>query len=340
MNLLALTCSQAVQQFQQRYGRGGFHAKALYRAFYNRANLNIASLPEFKVSDPVLARRVSEDLCIKLPYLEKKVSCEGVTKLIFRLSDGLCIETVVIPMANHFTVCVSSQVGCRMGCRICHTGKMGFKRNLSTDEIVAQIYYTKVILGHNVRNAVFMGMGEPLDNFCQVIQAIEVLEDQRGLNIAKRRITLSTAGLADGLLKLARLNWPQLKLAVSLNAPDDAVRDQIMPVNRRFPMKQLKNVLQDFPLAKGNFILAEYVVIKGLNDGPAQARQLVSYLSNLPVKVNLIPFNPSPGLIFDAPFKKDFDRFHKELIQNNVFVRLRSSKGSAIRAACGQLGGG
>lgn len=194
-------------------------------------------------------------------------------------------------------------------------------------------------MGINVRNVVLMGMGEPLDNFEPVIQAIRVMADQRGLDIAKRHITVSTAGLATGIEQLAALNWPQLKLAVSLNASNDTLRSQLMPVNRKYPMGTLKAALRSYPLARGNAIFFEYVLIKGINDHPRYARQLCAYLQDLPAKLNLIPFNPTQPSPFKAPTIKDVDRFHQALIEQNIFVRLRSPKGAGIRAACGQLGG-
>ncbi|MEJ2039640.1 MAG: 23S rRNA (adenine(2503)-C(2))-methyltransferase RlmN, partial [Desulfosarcinaceae bacterium] len=258
--------------------------------------------------------------------------------LVFRLKDGLEIETVVLPMANHNTVCISSQAGCRMGCRFCRTGRMGLLRHLSVAEIVAQVYMVRVALGMKVRNVVFMGMGEPLDNFDAVAQAVEVLGDQRGLDIAPRHITISTVGLVDGIKKLAALDLPQLKLAVSLNAPDDAVRNTLMPINGRYPMAVLKQALAQFPLARGNALFVEYVLIRGINDQPHQAHILADFLAGLPVKLNLIACNPAPDMPYAAPESEGVDRFLAELIDRGVFVRLRASKGAGIQAACGQLG--
>jgi len=337
MNLLELTYDQLVQHFGRTYGRGDYHAAALYRAFYTTAALDLRKLPQFAAS-PQLHGNVSRDLEMDFPGVVRQISSEGVTKLVFQLSDGLAMETVIIPMAHHNTVCISSQVGCRMGCRLCETARLGLLRRLSVSEIVAQVYTVKITMGLRVRNVVFMGMGEPLDNFEHVIQAIRVMEDQRGLNIAKRRITLSTAGLVDGIRRLAALNWPQLKLAVSLNAPDDAVRSALMPINRRDNMADLKQALENYPLARGNVLLIEYVLIKDVNDKPEHARQLALYLKDLPVRVNLIAYNPRRGSPLAAPSEAETDQFLQHLSEQNIFVRLRKSKGNAIRAACGQLG--
>lgn len=338
MNPLALTCEELTAEFQARYGRGRYHAAALYRAFYLDTAVEIGRLPEFTRSEP-LADRVRSEWSVQLPEIVHRESEEGVTKLLFRLNDGLEIETVILPSGNRITLCASSQVGCRMGCRFCRTGKMGLQRNLRAEEIVAQVYTVKVVLGHPVRNIVFMGMGEPLDNFDQLIQAIRVIEDQRGLNIGKRRMTVSTVGLVPGIERLSALNWPQLKLAVSINAPNDDIRSRLMPVNRHYRMSELKSVLQQYPLGRGNALYMEYVLIKGVNDHPDHARQLSEYFNGLTVKLNLIPYNPDSGSEFEAPTAEGLERFRRALIDERIFVRRRSPRGAGIQAACGQLGG-
>ena len=337
MNILGLTYAQLADQFRGRYDKGHFHAKALYRAFFRAPELDLERLAAFAAS-PQLRQQVQRDLAMDFPRVLDRIAQDGVTKLVFSLADGLRIESVVIPMANHATVCISSQVGCRMGCRFCLTGRMGWRRDLTAAEIVAQVYMVKVKMGFSVRNVVFMGMGEPLDNFENVIQAIGVLEDQRGLDIAKRHMTISTVGLPHGIKRLSALNWPQLKLAVSLNAPDDGLRNALMPVNQKHPLEDLKKTLRTFPLAKGNVLFIEYVLIKGVNDHPRGAAQLAAFFEDLPVKLNLIPYNPHSQSAFEAPGAEDIRRFHQALIDQGIFVRLRSSKGAGIRAACGQLG--
>lgn len=338
MNPLELTYEQLLALFRRNYGRGPFHAAALYRAFYTNAAFDLKAIGPF-CSSPALASQVARDLQCSMPDIADRRHREGVTKLVFRLSDGLAVETVVIPMPNHATVCVSCQVGCRMSCRLCETGQMGLLRSLSAAEIVAQVHAVKVRLGLDVRNVVFMGMGEPLDNFEHVVQSIRVMEDQRGLNIAKRHITVSTCGMAGGIRRLAALGWPQLKLAVSLNAADDETRSSLMPVNQRHNLAELKQALNGYPLAGGNVLLMEYVLIKGVNDRPDDAQRLANYLRGLPVRLNLIAYNPRAGAAFKAPSEADVHRFHKNLIDHRLFVRLRRSKGAGIRAACGQLGG-
>jgi 23S rRNA (adenine2503-C2)-methyltransferase len=339
MNLLGLTYGQLVDLFQQRYGKGSFHAAALYKAFFQTPELNLENLTSFS-SSPRLRQQVSKDLDTPLLCVVDRIAAEGVVKLVFGLADGLRIETVVISMANHATVCISCQAGCAMGCRFCRTGRMGWRRNLTPAEIVAQVYAVKVQMGVAVRNVVFMGMGEPLDNFDNVVQAVAVLSDQRGLDIARRHITLSTVGLPEGIRRLAALDWPQLKLAVSLNASNDDLRNRLMPINRRFPMDSLKAALHRYPLGKGNAIFMEYVLIRGVNDHPRFATELAAFFKDLDVKLNLIACNPSDGSPFEAPSEEELLRFHQALIDQRIFVRRRSSKGAGIRAACGQLSGG
>ena len=278
---------------------------------------------------------------IPLNSIDNTEEEDGLIKFVTRLDDGLCIESVIIPMSSYSTVCVSSQVGCKMGCAFCETGSNGFYRNLDAEEIIGQIYTARFHFGHEIRNVVIMGMGEPLDNFDNVVRAIGIISDQRGFNIAKRHITVSTVGTAEGLRKLAGLGWQDLKLAVSLNAPNDTIRSRIMPANHTFPMAMLRQALMDYPLKRKSAILIEYVLIKGLNDARESARQLAEYLKPLKTKVNLIPVNPNTyaGSRFEAPSQEDMNRFYGWLTENGLFVRKRTARGLGLMAACGQLGG-
>ena len=288
---------------------------------------------------PALKRQLETELVLASGRLVKKEIDDGVIKFVTGLADDLTVESVVIPMYRRHTVCVSSQVGCRMGCRFCRTGKIGLIRNLTASEIVEQVFVARHLLGANIRNVVFMGMGEPLDNLDHVIQAVRVLGDQRGLDIARRYITISTVGLIDGIDRLARIDGGPLNLAVSLNAPTDTIRSRLMPINRTHPMAALKDALQRYPLPKKSSIFVEYVLIRGVNDQPAHARALSRYLSPLRVKLNLIPYNPAPGSEFAPPSNEEFQYFRSLLEDENIFVRKRHRKGERIMAACGQLGG-
>ncbi len=288
---------------------------------------------------PELVRQVTSELNISTGRMSKREADGGVVKFVTQLTDDMNVESVVIPMYRRYTLCVSSQVGCRMGCRFCRTGRMGLIRNLTAAEIVGQVFTARHQLGFDIRNVVFMGMGEPLDNLKNVIQAIHVLEDQRGLDIARRYITVSTAGLAEKIDRLARIEGNPVNLAVSLNAPDDEIRSWLMPINRSVPMADLKKSLKNYPLSKRSSIFIEYVLIQGVNDRFEHAQRLGQYLAPLKVKLNLISYNPAYGSGLHPPSEKSYEQFHNWLTKQKIFVRRRNEKGGRIMAACGQLGG-
>ncbi len=267
-----------------------------------------------------------------------EVNQDGVIKFVTALKDGHRVESVILPMESHYTVCVSCQVGCRMGCRFCETARLGLVRQLSVEEIVGQVYGARRRFGAGIRNVVFMGMGEPFDNFDAVTQAVRVLSDQRGMDIAQRYITISTAGRIDGIEKLAALEMPHVKLAVSLNAPNDDLRLQLMPINHTAPLDRLQKTLMAYPLKKGYDIMIGYVLIPGVNDGAECARQLAQWLDPLSAKVNLIPFNPGTDTPYRSPAEVELDTFRQRLIDLRVNVQKRSPRGRDLMAACGQLG--
>jgi 23S rRNA (adenine2503-C2)-methyltransferase len=337
LNILALTCDEFTDAVRLHFGKGAYHARAAYRAVYGTGRCELARLDEFSRSE-ALAARMEPEIKIELDPVVAEQREAGLTKYVTRLKDHLEIESVIVPMATHQTFCISTQAGCRMGCRFCQTATLGLRRNLSVAEIVSQVLTARVHYGVSAPNIVFMGMGEPLDNFENVVQVIRVLEDQRGLDIAKRHMTISTVGLVDGIRQLGKMNWPRLNLAVSLNASNDDVRSQLMPVNRAHPMAALRKSLLEYPLHPSGVIFIEYVLIAGINDTRDHARELAAYLQPLKTKVNVIPFNPQPGSPFKAPTEDAVERFCKWLVSENLFVRRRSVKGRNIMAACGQLG--
>ncbi|MGB5986336.1 MAG: radical SAM protein, partial [Desulfobacterales bacterium] len=244
---------------QFRYGKGAFHAAAALREIYRRGNPNFYSAPEF-ARPPGLAPRIAADLQVT-PGVAVHSQRDGeLVKFVTCLEDGGQVESVIIPMESYHTVCVSSQVGCRMGCRFCVTGRLGFTRNLTVEEIVGQVYAARFTYGAAVRNVVFMGMGEPLDNLAHVIPAIAVLEEQRGLDIARRHMTVSTCGLVPGIEALAREFQPSVPLAISLNAADDACRTRLMPINAKYPLAKLLAALNAYPLSNAGRLLVEYVL--------------------------------------------------------------------------------
>jgi 23S rRNA (adenine2503-C2)-methyltransferase len=337
MRLLALTYDELVVRFTTRYGKGPFLAGALYREFYQKLNPQAWQAAAVGQS-PGLAARLADDLVFAPGEVVETMDQEGVVKLITELADGQNIESVILPMETHRTVCVSSQVGCRMGCRFCETGRMGLVRQLTVEEIVGQVYTARRRYGKSVRNVVFMGMGEPFDNFDNVIQAVRVLSDQRGLDIAQRYITLSTAGRIDGIEKLARLKMPRLKLAISLNAPEEHLRARLMPLSRTVSLERLQRVLKAYPLKKGNQLMVAYVLMPGINDSDACVAALADWLRPLGAKVNLIAFNPGTDTFCRPPTMNELDRFRQKLIQTGINVQNRAPRGRNLMAACGQLG--
>jgi len=266
-------------------------------------------------------------------------SQDGTQKFLFQLRDGLLIESVLIPEKDHLTLCVSSQVGCAMGCIFCLTGRQGFKRNLSTSEILDQILQVKRNIAKKppLTNIVFMGMGEPLLNLKNVMKALQIITDPEALGFSHRRVTISTCGIIPGIKTLAQ--GPNVNLAVSLNAPNDELRSQLMPINQKYALKELMAALKEFPLPKGRRITFEYVLINELNDQPFHAQELVLLLKGIPSKVNLIPLNTLPDSSLKEASEERVLRFQEILLTHHMTAIIRKSKGRDIMAACGQLAG-
>lgn len=287
-----------------------------------------------------LRLKLSEYAEISYPEVaDRQVSEDGTEKLAYRLKDGCIIESVLIPEKDHWSICVSSQVGCAMGCRFCFTATLGFTRHLSLGEIVSQILYPiQEYPDRQIRNVVFMGMGEPLLNYDNVIKAAAVITDPDGPQISKRRLTISTCGIVPALKNLARDT--EAGLAVSLNAVDNQTRSSIMPINRKYPIEELIRALKEYELPNRRRITVEYVLIKGVNDSVEHARKLIRLLHGLRAKVNLIPFNPWPDCGLEAPEPESVLAFEDRLKDSPYVVMLRKEKGKDILAACGQLAGG
>ena len=276
----------------------------------------------------------------RLAVQSELTSQDGSRKLLLRLRDGLQIETVVIPEKDHFTLCISSQVGCSQGCRFCLTAQGGLVRNLSTAEIISQVRDVQLQLqlagDRPLTNIVFMGMGEPLANYRNVVQALDVITDgDIGLKFSTRRVTVSTAGLVPRMADLGRDS--QVNLAVSLNAADDDTRTRLMPINRTYPIAELMAACRRYPLPPRRKITVEYILMQGVNDGLADARRLVQLLRPIRAKVNLIPFNEHPGSDFRRPDPSQISRFQELLAEHHYTAIVRHSKGQDIGAACGQL---
>ncbi len=267
---------------------------------------------------------------------------DGTIKFCQQTADGAEIESVIVPMGGRGrswrTLCVSSQVGCARGCTFCQTARLGLVRNLTLDEILGQARAARLVFGAEIRNVVFMGMGEPLDNLDCVIAAIEAFHRGPEFGIARRRITISTVGRCAGIRRLARLGWRRMGLAVSLNAPNDEIRSRLMPINRSEPMNALREALVEYPVRGGGHIMIEYVLLKGVNDRPEHAEELAAYLRGLPTCVNLIPWNPCEGLPFETPDEETVERFQRVLMDSGQLAFRRYTKGRLAKAACGQLG--
>jgi 23S rRNA (adenine2503-C2)-methyltransferase len=337
ISITSLTVDQYAEAIVARLGKGRYHARRLYSDWFQKGVVSLESSwiePQAKA----LVAQIIDSTDFALPLCSSLNEEHGLVKFLLNFIDSLESESVMIPMQFGTTLCISSQVGCRMGCAFCQTGKMGLLRNLTPFEIVAQVFYAKHVLKKNVRNIVFMGMGEPLDNYESVMQAIRVLTCSQGIGLGPSRITVSTSGVVDHIYRLIDEADPALNLAVSVNAPTDAIRAKIMPVNKKWDMKALKRAMIDYCSHPRREILAEYVLLDGVNDSLQHADQLAQYLQGLKVKVNLIPYNPQKRDLFAPPKDDVKEAFLCRMRAHGYKTLLRSTKGQNIMAACGQLG--
>ncbi len=290
----------------------------------------------------VLRAKLSEIFSLDLPeVVNKEKDIDETTKFALKLKDGNIIETVIIPERDHYTLCVSTQVGCPIGCKFCVTGRLGFKRNLEVYEILSQVVFARRYLKEQkkelpLRNIVFMGMGEPLLNLENLIKALKILAHPKGFNYSRKRLTVSTVGLIKEMERLSQ-EFP-VALALSLHAPTDEIRRKLIPVAKKYPVDELISACKRFPRIKNSRTTIEYVLIKGVNDSMECAEKLAKLLKGYPFKVNLIPFNPYPGIPFERPSEEDVERFQKYLLSKKILTTVRKSKGLRINAACGQLG--
>ncbi|MFH1504932.1 MAG: 23S rRNA (adenine(2503)-C(2))-methyltransferase RlmN [Candidatus Omnitrophota bacterium] len=273
----------------------------------------------------------------KLLVIKKEISSDKTEKFLFKLKDEAAIETVFIPEEKRNTLCVSTQVGCKFQCLFCASAALGFKRNLEVSEIIDQFLYAcSLVEPAKITNIVFMGIGEPLDNFDNLTTAIKILIDKQGINFSRSKICVSTCGLPSKIKKLAELNLG-LKLSVSLHAGDDSTRQRIMPVNKRYPLKELIKAVREFVKLSGNKpVTFEYVLIQGLNTAKEDALKLAKLLKGINAKINLIPYN-SFCPEFQAPLSCEVDNFRSELKKRGIFSIIRKPRGQDIHAACGQL---
>ena len=303
-----------------------------------------------RVADiPVVSRRLLERMAptttigrLSVERIEGSDGWSGTRKLLLRTHDDLPVEAVLFPTHRHperLTLCVSSQAGCRMACAFCATGAMGFFRHLTAGEIVAQVWQALALVcpGEALHNLVFMGMGEPLENFDPVADAIRVIHDDRAFKIAYDKITVSTSGVLTGMERLAR-ELPRVSLALSLHATRDSVRDKLVPLNKKWTIAPLLDFLRNYPAPGSRVFCIEYCLIAGENDSPAEGAELGALLRGLRAKVHLIPYNPVPGLPFARPSREAVAAFALAAETHGASVAVRDSRGQDIAAACGQLG--
>ncbi len=326
-------------ELEQRLTAAGaprFHGRQIYQWIHRRGVTDFAVMTDIGQE---LRARLARDFSVSTPELVKRErSSDGTTKFLLRLGDGNLVESVFIPDTPSQTFCLSTQVGCAMKCAFCLTARMGIVRNLTAGEIVGQVrVLAREMHMLDVRfNIVLMGMGEPLHNYDATMKALRMLADEQGMHISPRRITLSTVGVLPALERLA--TEPLMpNLAISLHSTTEDQRDLLVPINRKYGLRELLDACRRFPLKRRNRITFEYVMLKDVNDAPDDARRLVKLLQGIKAKVNLLPLNEAAGIPFDRPSDERVNRFAQILADNHVTVSVRKSRGRDIRAACGQL---
>ncbi len=337
INFLDLTPQQFYQAVKD-LGQSKFRATQILDWVYAK---NVYDFQEMSNLSKELRTLIKQRFRLFLPKVKESYkSVDGSVKFLLELWDNNHIEMILMPSEKSATLCISSQVGCSRKCKFCATGKLGLTRNLLTSEIVGQILLAKkYIKNRKLTNVVFMGMGEPLDNYENVVQAVRIITDEKAINLSSRRVTISTCGVISKIKLLAHEDI-KVKLAVSLNAVLDNKRDEIMPINKIFPLADLKKALLDFRHATPYRITFEYVMIKNFNIGNDDVRALLKYLGDQSCKLNLIAWNPVEGIEYEAPSEKNIEDFKAKLTTLQCPVIQRDSRGNDINGACGQLAGG
>ncbi len=340
-NLLDLDVEQLTVWFSQ-HGEKPFRAKQVLRWMYKAGESDFDAMSDLAVS---LREKLKQTACIQIPtVMREEVASDGTRKWLLDVGTGNAVETVFIPEEDRGTLCVSTQAGCALDCAFCSTGKQGFNRNLSTAEIIGQVWWANHELGKNtegnwpVTNVVLMGMGEPLLNFDNTVHALRLMLDDHAYGLSRRRVTVSTSGIVPAMDRL-REECP-VALAISLHAPNDKLRNVLVPINQKYPLNELMAACQRYlEKAPRDFVTFEYVMLAGVNDREQDARELTRLVRDVPCKFNLIPFNPFP----QAPYRRsDMDtvkRFRDILMQADIVTTIRKVRGDDIAAACGQLAG-
>ena len=331
-----------LRQFFESIGEHPFRAGQVLKWIYHQQVTDFEAMSNLSRA---LRAKLSEIAHIEPPrVMREQVSEDGTVKWLMGFGGSNAIETVFIPEPNRGTLCISSQVGCALNCTFCSTGAQGFNRNLSTGEIIGQVWQAARTLGHErngvrrITNVVFMGMGEPLANFDAVAPALSLLRADLGFGLAAKRVTVSTAGLVPGIDRLR--DTIDVALAVSLHAPEDVMREKLVPLNRKYPIAELMAACQRYVADKHKrTVTFEYTLIDGVNDQPETARKLVKLLRRVPSKLNLIPFNPFPGTAFRCSKPERISAFQQIVMDGGLIATVRKTRGDDIDAACGQLAG-
>jgi len=344
VNLLGMS-RVGLQAFLVGLGEKPYRAHQLMKWIYHQGVSDFSAMTDVGRE---LRERLTACAEIRPPEVaEEHISTDGTRKWLIRVDGGSCVETVFIPEEGRGTLCVSSQVGCSLDCSFCSTGKQGFQRDLSSAEIIGQVWIAARAFGlpkkggqRRITNVVMMGMGEPLLNFDNVVTATDLMMDDFAYGVSKRRVTLSTAGVVPALDRLAKVS--EVSLAISLHAPNDALRDQLVPVNRRYPIRELLDSARNYIGAQADtkrVVTVEYTLISEVNDRPEHAHELAALLRDYPCKINLIPFNPFDASDYRRPSRNAVSRFWNILTEAGLRVTVRSTRGDDIDAACGQLVG-
>ena len=340
-NLLNFDLAALTQHFAEM-GEKPFRAKQVMRWMHQSGASSFDDMTDLAKS---LRVKLNEQACIGVPDLMvSQQSLDGTRKWLLDVGTGNGVETVFIPEAERGTLCISSQVGCALECTFCSTGRQGFNRNLSTSEIIGQLWWANKAMGVTpknervISNVVMMGMGEPLANFDNVVAALSIMLDDHGYGLSRRRVTVSTSGMVPQMDRLKDVM--PVALAVSLHASNDAVRDEIVPLNKKYPLKSLMAACQRYLVkAPRDFITFEYVMLDGINDKAQHARELIELVRDVPCKFNLIPFNPFPNSGYERSGNENIRVFRDILQQAGFVVTVRKTRGDDIDAACGQLAG-
>ncbi|MFZ4405272.1 MAG: 23S rRNA (adenine(2503)-C(2))-methyltransferase RlmN [Pseudobdellovibrionaceae bacterium] len=323
-----------LKQLFKAHGKEQFRAQQIFKWVYEK-----------RVHDPQQMTNLSKEFREKLPQMlsfelpavvKHLKSVDGTQKFLFDMQNGKTVESVVIPSDDRRTLCISSEVGCNIGCKFCFTGKTKLQRRLTTAEIVGQFMQVNDLLpaDQKLTNIVFMGMGEPLDNPEAVFKSIDILHSTWGMNFSRKRVTVSTSGIVPEMWRIADA---KVRLAVSLNASNDRIRSEVMPINKKWPISELFAACRDYCLKTRDKVTFEYVLLKGITDQVEHARELFQLTKSVPCKINIIPFNEHPGSDYERPADEQIEKFHSTLMGLGAHVLLRRTMGRDIFAACGQL---